>query len=149
MGEVVRPSGTVGEYGGWPPADLTHLATVGRKGRVRIGSLLLLFLLAVLVYAGIQAVSAYVNYWSLRNDVRLVVRDTAMAPRRLDEGMERIMARVRELELPVLEHEVVLKVVPGEVVARIRWQQPIGLWGYTFLLPFEIEESQALHRAAR
>ncbi len=121
------------------------------QGRARIGVLLLLLLLAVIAYGGIQAASAYVDYLALQDTVRLALHEIAMAPHRVDEGMEkaedRILAKARELHLPLLEDQVVLTTEEETIRARVRWEQPIGLWRFTFPLPFEIEESKSLRGA--
>jgi hypothetical protein len=114
------------------------------KGRVRIGGLLLLLLLALAATLGIQALSAYADYLALADTVRLVVQDVSLGPQRVEEGEQRILAKARELQLPLSEREVVVHAEPGKVSARIRWQQSIGLWGYTIPLTFEINESRSL-----
>ncbi|MEE9182578.1 MAG: hypothetical protein V3U33_08440, partial [candidate division NC10 bacterium] len=126
------------------PGNLVHPSSPGEKGRVRIGNLLLLLLLAIGVYLGAQVISAYVDYLSLSEAVRLVVRDVHMTPERMEQGEERILAKAQELQLPVSKMQVVLTVDPDRIVARVRWQQPIGLFGFTIPLSLEIEDSKSL-----
>lgn len=144
MVQVVRPLMTVEEDPGRFPAIFVHLSSPGEKGRVRIGNLLLLLLLAVGVYLGVQVISAYVDYLSLTETVRLVVRDVHMTPERVEQGKERILAKAQELQLPVSKMQVILTVDPDRIVARVRWQQPIGLFGFTKPLSLEIEDSRSL-----
>jgi hypothetical protein len=122
----------------------TSLSSAGGRGRIRIGGLFLLLLLAAMIYLGSQAVSGYLDYLALRETVRLTVSEIAMAPHRVEEGNLRILAKARELRLSLPEERVLI--VDGEkVLARVRWQRPIGLQGwYTFPLTFEIEESRSL-----
>jgi len=142
--EVVRLLRTDGKEPGWPPADVRYLSIHPMKGRVKIGGLLLLLLLALAATLGIQALSAYADYLALADTVRLVVQDVSLAPQRVEEGKERILAKARELQLPLSEREVVLQAESGKISARVGWQQPIGLWGYTIPLTFEITESRSL-----
>ena len=142
--EVVRFLKTLGKERGRPSDDCAYLSSHPMKGRVRTGSLFLFLLLAVGVILGVQALSAYANYLSLADTVRLVVQDVTLSPQRVAEGEERILAKARELELPVAEHQVVLTVEAEKISARVRWRQPIGLWGYTIPLTFEINESRSL-----
>jgi len=135
---------TDGKEPGRPPADFTHPSSHPMKGRVRIGGLLLLLLLALAATLGIQALSAYADYLALADTVRLVVQDVSLTPQRMEEGEQRILAKARELRLPLSEREVVLRAESGKVSARVRWQQSIGLWGYTIPLTFEINESRSL-----
>jgi hypothetical protein len=144
MVEVMRLLLTDGKNAGRPPADVTHLSNHPMKGRVRIGGLLLLLLLALTATLGVQALTAYADYLALADTVRLVIQDISFGPERVEEGQQRIMARARELQLPLSEREVVVEAVPGRLSARVRWQQSIGLWGYTIPLTFEINESRSL-----
>ena len=144
MVEVMRLLRTDGKEPGRPPADFTHPSSHPMKGRVRIGGLLLLLLLALAATLGIQALSAYADYLALADTVRLVVQDVSLGPHRVEEGEQRILAKARELQLPLSEREVVVQAGPGRVSARVRWQQSIGLWGYTIPLTFEINESRSL-----
>jgi hypothetical protein len=73
-----------------------------------------------------------------------VLQDISVGPQRVEEGEQRILAKARELQLPVSEREVVVQAAPGKVSARVRWEQLIGLWGYTIPLTFEINESRSL-----
>lgn len=148
MVEVVRPSGTTGDCLDRDPADLTYLSTPGTKGRVRVGVLVLLLLLGVAVYLGFQAAAAFVDYLALRDTVRFVVTDVAMAPQRVEQrmevGREKILTEARALEVPLADWQVELTADGEKVLARVRWQHPIDLWGYTIFLPFEIEEVRSL-----
>jgi hypothetical protein len=144
MVEIVPPFKTVGGDLGRFPANRAHLSSPGKKGRVRIGHLLLLLLLAAGAYLGVQAISAYVGYWSLTDTVRLTVREIAMARERVEEGETRILAKAQQLQLPLSERQVIVTVDAERVLARVRWQHPIGLLGYTIPLSFEIEESRSL-----
>jgi len=144
MVEVVRFLRIDGKEPGWPPADFTHPSSHPMKGRVRIGGLLLLLFLALAVTLGVQALTAYADYLALAETVRLVVQDISLGPQRVEEGAQRILAKARELQLPLSEREVVVQAESGKVSARVRWQQSIGLWGYTIPLTFEITESRLL-----
>lgn len=144
MLKVVRPSRTFGYLATRGPFDLTHLSRRGEKGRVTIGGLLLVFLLALAVYLGFQAAAGFMDYLALRDTVRLVVRDVAMAPQRVEQGKEKILTEARVLDLPIAEWQVELTAEPEKVFAKVRWQHPIFLWGYTIFLPFEIQESRSL-----
>jgi hypothetical protein len=144
MLEVVRPLGAIGENSRRLPADRRRLSDPGEQGRVRIGHLLLLLLLVMAGYLGIQWVSAEVDRLALADTVRLVVRDIATGPLRVEEGEERILAKARELRLPLSENQVTLVADAERVRARVRWQRRIGLGGYTVPLSFEVEESRSL-----
>lgn len=144
MVQVVRPLMTVEKDPGRFPGNLLHPSSPREKGRVRIGNLLLLLLLAIGVYLGVQVISAYVDYLSLTETVRLVVRDVHMTPDRVEQGEERILAKAQELQLPVSKMKVILTVDPDRIVARVRWQRPIGLFGFTVPLTLEIEDSRSL-----
>ncbi len=148
MVEVVRRSATTGDWPDRDSTDLTYLSTPGTKGRVRVGVLLLLLLLGVAVYLGFQAAAAVVDYLALRDTVRFVVTDVAMAPQRVEQrmevGREKILTEAHALEVPLADWQVKLTADEEKVLARVRWQHPINLWGYTIFLPFEIEEVRSL-----
>jgi hypothetical protein len=126
------------------PVDVTHLSRQPMQGRIRIGGLLVLLLLALAATLGVQALTAYADYLALADTVRLVIKDISLGPQRVEEGAERILARARELQVPLSDGEVVVQAVPGTLSARVKWQQSIGLWGYTIPLTFEINESRSL-----
>jgi hypothetical protein len=140
----MRPRAAVEEDQEWPQADLIHFSSAGKRGGVRIGGLFLLLLLAAVILIGIQLVSAYVEYLSLREAVRAIVVEVAMTPHRAEEGNARILAKVRELELPLAKEQVVFRVDAEKVLVSVRWQKPLGLWNYTVPLTFEVEESKSL-----
>ena len=83
-------------------------------------------------------------FQTLSETVRLVVRDVHMTPERVEQGKERILAKAQELQLPVSKMQVILTVDPDRIVVRVKWQQPIGLFGFTKPLSLEIEDSRSL-----
>jgi hypothetical protein len=125
-------------------ADRVYLSRFGQKGRVRVGVLLFALVLGVAVYLGIQAVPAYVGRWHLKDTVRRVLRDVALAPEHVEQGKAKILAKAREFEIPVSERQVILTVEVNTIHARVTWQWPIGVFGYTIPLTLEIQESISL-----
>ena len=129
------------ENGGRPPDKRAYPWRLGVEGQGRTRTLLILLLLAMAVYLGNQLVAAYINYVALRDTVQFVVRDIALRPRRgVAEGKERILAMADELQIDLSERQVFLTIDEDVVVARVRWEEPIGWGQYTFPFPFEIEE---------
>lgn len=124
--------------------DLTHLTRRGTRGGVKISRLFLLLCLVVVGILGAQAISAYVTYLSVRETVRAVIRNVAVAPHKADENNAKLVAKVQELEVPVPEDAMLITVYEAKVGVRIIWQQPIGLGRFTFPLTFDVDESQAL-----
>lgn len=149
MGEVVRHRDIVADEQEWPPSDTTHLSGRVNRGGVKLSHLFLLLCLILAVVLGAQTISGYVTYLSLREAVRLTIRDISMAPDRVEEGDARILVKARELELFLRKDQVAVTVDDEKVLARVRWQHPIGLGRYTFPLPLEIEESVPLRGARR
>ena len=123
-----------------------HRQRLGMEGQSRTRNLLILLLLAALAYVGNQLVAAYVDYLELRENVRLVVRDIALRPDlwEADSAVERILAKGRELQLPLSERQVSVTDDGETVVVRVRWEEPLGVGEYTIPFPFEIEESHRL-----
>lgn len=140
---TVRLRGT--QDRGRPPDKCAYPWRLGMEGQGRTRTLLFLLLLAVLAYLGNQVVGAYVDYLGLRDTVQFVVRDIAIRPRRrVEEGVAQIMATARELQIPLSERQVFLTVDEESVVARVTWEQPIGVGEYTIPFPFEIEETHRI-----
>ncbi len=130
---------------GHRPDACVHPWRLGMEGQGRTRVLLFLLVVAALVYVGNQVAGAYVDYLALRDTVQLVVRDIALRPRLgVEEGTERILAKARELEMFISERQVDVTDDGETVVARVRWEQPIGVEQYTIPFPFEIEESYIL-----
>ncbi len=143
MLEAVRIRET--EDRGHRPDACVHPWRLGMEGQGRTRVLLFLLVVAALVYVGNQVAGAYVDYLALRDTVQLVVRDIALRPRLgVEEGTERILAKARELEMFISERQVDVTDDGETVVARVRWEQPIGVEQYTIPFPFEIEESYIL-----
>jgi hypothetical protein len=146
MLEVARPRKIFGGDAGRSTVDLARRSTLGKRGRTRIGSLLILLLLALTLYVGVQAISAYFVYWSLTDAVRSVIRDVTISRQRVEDAdvEGRIMAKAREHQLFLSERQVVVTVDAQRILAQVWWQQPIGFYGFTIPLFFEIEESGPL-----
>jgi len=143
MLEAVRIRET--EDRGYRPNERVHPWRLGMEGQGRTRVLLFLLFVAALAYVGNQVAGAYVDYLALRDTVQLVVRDIALRPRLgVEEGTERILAKARELEMSISERQVDVTDDGETVVARVRWEQPIGVEQYTIPFPFEIEESYIL-----
>jgi hypothetical protein len=142
--EVMRLLSTDGKTAGRLPVDVTPVSRQPVQGRIRIGGLLLLLLSALAATLGVQALTAYADYLALADTVRLVIQDISLGPQRVEEGEQRILAKARELHVPLSDREVVVQAAPGKLSARVKWQQSIGLWGYTIPLTFEINESRSL-----
>jgi hypothetical protein len=137
----VERRGTVEGGRRCPRDEGGHRWVLGIRGEGRTRVLLFLLILSALIYVGNQAVAAYVDYIALRDTVQFVVRDLSTRPRmQVDEGKERILAKARELQLPLSERQVFLSVDADFVLARVRWEKPIGVGQYTYDYPFEIEE---------
>lgn len=135
---LIRSLRTTGETPKRLPPD------TGQAGGIRPGVILIALVLGVAVHVGLQAAPGYVNQWYLRDAVRGALRDVAFAPERADEAKQKILAKARELEIPVTARQVVLTVDIDKVHAYITWQQQIGLFAITIPLAFEIEESVSL-----
>jgi hypothetical protein len=144
MLEVVWRRNTLEEALEQVHANRAHVSRPGQKGKVRVGVLLFALVLGVAVYLGIQAVPAYVGRWYLKDSVRIVLRDLALAPEHVEQGKAKILARAREFDIPVSERDVILTVEVNRIYARVTWQWPIGVFGHTISLPLEIEESASL-----
>lgn len=125
-------------------ANRAYVSHPGQKGKVRVGVLLFALVLGVAVYLGIQAVPAYVGRWYLKDSVRIVLRDLALAPEHVDQAKAKIVAKAREFDIPVSEGDVIVTVEVNSIRARVRWQWPIGVFGHMISLPLEIEESRPL-----
>lgn len=125
-----------------PPNKRAHPWCLGAEGQGRTRVLLFLLILAAVVYVGNQLGGAYVDYLALRDTVQLVVRDIALRPRLgVQEGKERILVKAHELQIPLSERQVLLTDDEETVVARVRWEEPIGVGQYTIPFPLEIEET--------
>lgn len=143
MLEAVRPYETKDR--GRPPEECAYPWRLGMEGEGRTRTLLFLLLLAALAYLGNQLVTAYVGYVGLRDTVQFVVQDIALRPNRgVDEGKEQILARARELRMPLSEQQVSVTLDGDIVVAHVIWEQPIGVGQYTIAFPFEIEETHRI-----
>lgn len=130
---------------GRPPSEPPHPRLLGKKGATRTRVLFLIVLGILIVHTGSQLVSAYVDYMELLETVQQVVRDIAFLRRHgVEEGKERILAKAQELQLPLSDRQVIVTLEEKTILVQVWWEEPIGVWDFTYPYPFEIEETRHL-----
>ncbi len=130
---------------GRPPDKSPHPRLLGKKGGTRTRVLFVIILGILIVHIGSQLVSAYVDYMEILDTVRQVVRDIGFLRRHgVEEGKERILAKAQELQLPLSDRQVIVKLEEKTILVQVWWEEPIGVWDFTYPYPFEIEETRHL-----
>ena len=106
------------------------------SGRVTIKAIVTLLFLVAVVYAGFKIVPVYVDSFELQDFIRQQnpFWVTQRAP--ADGIRNAIVAKARELELPVSPEQVKVEVGGGRVAVAVDYTVPIDLIVYTLNLHF-------------
>jgi hypothetical protein len=112
-----------------------------RNGKVRLGCLFTLLLLAVGMYYGVPVGSMYLRYWRLNQEMKTQAR---LAPS-IDDAtiLRRIRRKVEDLGLPDAAKEVSIRrtLRPREIVIKTSYEETLELpfVRHTFALTPEVK----------
>lgn len=106
-----------------------------RRGEARLGCVLWLIVLAVFVMIIMKVVPVKIRSAELYD----FMEETAMFAGRAttEELKKRILARARDLELPLKEKNIKVERIGGRVRMRCTYTVPIEFPGYTYNWDFE------------
>jgi hypothetical protein len=115
-----------------------------RRGKIKLGCLLTLAMLAAAVYLTIANVRTYIDYWAMKDEMRV----QAQFANNLDDASirRRLRAKADELQLPAEARRITIRrrTRPREIVIATEWQVSIKLLVTSVPLTFSPEVRQQL-----
>lgn len=115
-----------------------------RRGKVKLGCLLTLALLGAGIYLSITNVRTYINYWAMKDEMRVQAQ---FANNLDDESIRRrLRAKADELQLPPDARRITIRrrTRPREIVIATEWQVTLDLLVTRVPLTFRPEVRQQL-----
>jgi hypothetical protein len=115
-----------------------------RRGKVKLGCVLTLAVLAAGVYLTIANVRTYINYWAMKDEMRVQAQ---FANNLDDESIRRrLRAKADELQLPPEARRITIRrrTRPREIVITTEWEVMLKLLVTTMPLTFSPEVRQQL-----
>ncbi len=117
----------------------------GAAGRIRVGLILALALLAVGIYGGGQLAYDHWAYWNLQEEAdRAAVEVAAKGVE--TQGRQMVQAKAQEYGLQLADEEIVIKVQGGVATVAFAWERPIEFPGYTYTLSFQVSATSSVRR---
>jgi hypothetical protein len=115
-----------------------------RRGKVKAGCVLTLALLGVGVYLTIANIRTYIDYWAMKDEMRV----QAQFANNLDDQSirRRLRAKADELQLPPEARRITIRrrTRPREIVISTQWQVTLKLLVTGVPLTFSPEVRQQL-----
>ena len=112
-------------------------------GRIRLGALLFLLLVAAGIYLAIKFVPPYWTYLSLQDPVKEAAM-AAVTQSGEDKARADLIRRAREEGLNLGEDDIQFTREGPQLVVRISWVAPVELPRYRYDLRFRIEQRTSL-----
>lgn len=106
------------------------------SGRATVKTILAVLFLVAVVYAGFKIVPVYVNSFELQDYIRQQNPFWVTQRASADAIQNNIVAKARELDLPVSPEQVKVEVGGGKVAVAVDYTVPVDLIVYTLNLHF-------------
>lgn len=107
-------------------------------GRIRIGLVLGLAVVAIGLYVGSQAAIEYWAYWNLQEEAERAALEVAARDGQAGLGRQMVQAKAREYGLEFRDEDIQVTVQGGAVTIAFSWERPVQLPGYTYPLTFQV-----------
>ena len=102
------------------------------RGEGRLGTLFGIAVLAAFIYLGVKIVPIMISVYEFRDAIEEQARFAAL-PRHDDEVVKKaILAKARELELPVGSKDVLVERTSTRIDIKVRYMVPIETPVYTY-----------------
>lgn len=116
---------------------------VNKDGKIGIGALVWLFIIAVLVYLGIKFVPPYFTYYMFKGEVDGEAKTAHVYSDQ--DIIKHIMDRAKESELPIEEKDIVLERRESEIEVSITYDIVVNFFDRYFkTLHLEIHTTQPI-----
>jgi hypothetical protein len=113
------------------------------KGEGRIGFLFALVVVGLAIFLGMKIIPVRIDAYEFRDFLRDEARYAAV---RHDDATVagRIMARAKEMEIPLNPKNLTLNRTTGEMIITAKYEQPIDLKVTTYVYKFSAKEKAPL-----
>jgi hypothetical protein len=113
------------------------------RGEGRIGFLISLAVLGAAIFIGVKVVPVRIAAYEFKDFIREQCRFAAV--NRDDKDIRnKIVAKAKELEIPLNLKDLRLERTPGEMIISARYQKPIDLKVTTYVYRFQVKERAPL-----
>lgn len=112
-------------------------------GRIGLGALLFLLLVATGIYLAVKFAPPYWTYLSLQDPVKEAAM-AAVGPNGEDKARAELLRRVREAGLDLADEDIQFIREGSQLVVRISWVAPVELPRVRYDLHFRIEQRRPL-----
>jgi hypothetical protein len=107
-------------------------------GRVRIGLILGLAVVAVAVYGGVQLAQHYWAYWNMSEEANRVATDLVAGQVQQEGARKLIRSRAAEFGLQFEDKDIQITIEPRVASISFEWQRSVDLPWYTVPLAFQV-----------
>ena len=113
------------------------------RGEGRIGFLFALVVVGLAIFLGMKIIPVRIDAYEFRDFLREEARYAAV---RFDDATvaNRIMARAKEMEIPLNPKNLTLTRTTGEMIITAQYEQPIDLKVTTYVYKFNAKEKAPL-----
>lgn len=115
----------------------------GERGEGRIGFLISLMVLGTAIFIGVKVVPVRIAAYEFKDFIREQCRFAAIN-RDDKEIRDKIVAKAKELEIPLEKKNLKLERTQGEMIISARYQQPIDLKVTTYVYQFNTKQRAPL-----
>ena len=115
------------------------------KGRIGLGSLILLALLAAGIFLALKIVPAYWEYYSLKEAARQGLVAASAPPYRDVDAKDSVLEKAKRLGVPLREGDLVFTRGTESVSIEFSWEREIPLPGLIQRLSFTVKDSEPIH----
>lgn len=116
----------------------------GGPGRVNVGFLLFLLLVASGIYLATNFIPPYWNYYSMRDRTREAILTTAGPGGKDQEALDMIVGRARELQIPLREEDIRIVRTSDRMTIFYAWEIVVTVFGKPYPLQFRVEETKTV-----
>jgi hypothetical protein len=115
------------------------------KGRIGLGSLILLALLAAGIFLGLKIVPAYWEYYSLKEAARQGLVAASAPPYRDADAKDNVLEKAKRLGVPLGEGDLVFTRDTKSVSIEFSWEREVSLPGRIQRFSFAVKDSELIH----
>jgi hypothetical protein len=120
-------------------------AVRGKGGRISLGVLIFLAILALAIYLGFRLVPPYWEFYSLKEAARQGVVGASAPPYHDSDARDAVMEKARRLGVPLQEEDLSIVRDGNAISIEFSWKRDITLPGYIHHLTFAVKDSEPLH----
>jgi len=115
------------------------------EGRIGLGILVFLFLLAAVIYFGFKLIPPYWEYYSLKEAARQGLVAAAAPPHRDADVRDAVIEKAKFLGVPLGEGDLVVVRDKQTVSIELSWERDVPLPGRVQHFSFTIKDSEPIH----